>query len=89
MSLNDICVNSYYIDQHLKQEEDAEREFETIYTQIVSIFQDDFNGSKDYEELISDLRFEIGCEIDRLGYGVCADSVLKQIVDDFDIKEAE
>jgi len=87
MSLSDLCANTLYADQHSRQQEDAEKEFEDIYTFIVGIFDEDLKGAKEYEELIGDLEFEISVAIDRLGYNTDASEVLASIKSDFNLKE--
>jgi len=89
MSLSDLCANTLFIDKHIQLQDEADAEFETIYSHAINLFHYELENNIAREDIEADLRFEISVEIERLAYNVNIDNMVKRIFNDFDIKGAE
>ena len=84
----DLCVNTILLDKYLNTQDFREEAEEYVYKKIVFMFKDQLKEATCTEDIYDDLLFETQCFIDYDSFDADAHEVVKQILSDFDIKDA-
>ena len=85
---HDVCVNTAILDKYLNTQDFREEATEYVYGKIVFMFKDDLEKAECKEDIYDDLLFETQCFIDHDSFDADPEEVVKQILSDFDIKDA-
>ena len=85
---HNLCVNTILLDKYLDAQDFREEATEYVYKKIVFMFKDQLEEAECKEDIYDDLIFETQCFIDYDSFDADAHEVVKQILSDFDIKDA-
>ena len=85
---HDLCVNTIMLDKYLNAQDLRDDATEYVYKKIVAACKDDIESAECKEDIYDDLLFETQCFIDHDSFDAEAEEVVKQILSDFDIKDA-